>query len=53
MSTYVFADGHAKAMKPMATIRPKNMWIITSQDTIAPKSQWITAEQNAEADMNS
>lgn len=52
MSTYIFADGHAKALKPTATIRPLNMWVITAQDTTTPSSQWVTAVGNAEADMN-
>ena len=51
MSVYVFADGHAKSMKPMATIQPLNMWVIRNQDTTAPSSQFRTAIANAQAAM--
>jgi prepilin-type processing-associated H-X9-DG protein len=36
MSNWLFADGHVKALKPLATIRPLNMWVTTGQDTTAP-----------------
>jgi prepilin-type N-terminal cleavage/methylation domain-containing protein/prepilin-type processing-associated H-X9-DG protein len=48
MSTYVFADGHAKAMKPSRTINPINMWVITAQDTTAPSKEFLTAIANAD-----
>ena len=35
MSTYVFADGHAKALKPLATAIPINMWGAFSTNTAA------------------
>jgi prepilin-type N-terminal cleavage/methylation domain-containing protein/prepilin-type processing-associated H-X9-DG protein len=51
MSVYVFADGHAKSMKPMATIQPLNMWVIRNQDTTVPSSEFRTAIANAQAAM--
>jgi prepilin-type N-terminal cleavage/methylation domain-containing protein/prepilin-type processing-associated H-X9-DG protein len=32
-SNYLFCDGHVKAMKPMATINPRNMWSIEDDDS--------------------
>jgi len=52
MSTYTFADGHAKAMKPSATITPLHMWLVSGQATTAVKTDWRNAIANAEADMN-
>lgn len=51
MTNFLFADGHAKALKPTATIQPLNMWITNTQ-TNAPGSAWVTAIHNAQAAMN-
>lgn len=53
MSNYVFADGHAKAMRPSGTISPLNMWVIRQQNTIVPSVEWRTAIANADAAMAS
>jgi prepilin-type N-terminal cleavage/methylation domain-containing protein/prepilin-type processing-associated H-X9-DG protein len=36
MTNYVFADGHAKALKPTATGHPINMWAVNQQNYPAP-----------------
>jgi prepilin-type N-terminal cleavage/methylation domain-containing protein/prepilin-type processing-associated H-X9-DG protein len=51
MSNWLFADGHVKAMKPMATIRPLNMWVINQQDTRTIGTNIQTALQNSQAAM--
>ncbi len=51
MSIYVFADGHAKAMKPTATIQPLNMWVINNQATTPPSNEFRTALMNAQTAM--
>ncbi len=51
MSNYVFADGHAKAMRPRSTTTPLNMWVVAQQNTTTPSSQWVTAITSAEAAM--
>jgi prepilin-type processing-associated H-X9-DG protein len=52
MSNWLFADGHVKALKPNATIRPLNMWVMNAQDTTVPGPTWVTAINNAQAAMN-
>jgi len=52
MSNWLFADGHVKALKPTATIRPLNLWAISAQDTTVPDAGWVTAIGNAQAAMN-
>jgi prepilin-type N-terminal cleavage/methylation domain-containing protein/prepilin-type processing-associated H-X9-DG protein len=37
LTDYVFADGHAKALKPTATGYPINMWAVNKQDEPAPE----------------
>ncbi|MES2459638.1 MAG: DUF1559 domain-containing protein [Armatimonadota bacterium] len=51
MSNYIFADGHAKAMRPRSTTAPLNMWVIAQQNTAKPSSEWVTAIDSAEAAM--
>jgi prepilin-type processing-associated H-X9-DG protein len=36
MTNFLFCDGHVKALKPMATISPVNMWNISN--TVAPSA---------------
>jgi len=52
MSEFVFADGHAKAMKPLPTITPLYMWVIKNQSTTSPSKEWTAAIQNAETSMD-
>ena len=41
-TSFLFADGHVKSLKPTATIRGLNMWIVSSQDTNAVSTTWAT-----------
>jgi prepilin-type N-terminal cleavage/methylation domain-containing protein/prepilin-type processing-associated H-X9-DG protein len=52
MSNWLFADGHVKALKPTATIRPLNMWVMNAQDTTTPGANWVTSIGHAQAAMN-
>lgn len=36
-TNFLFADGHVKAMKPMSTVIPKNMWTV-EDDGLAPSN---------------
>jgi prepilin-type N-terminal cleavage/methylation domain-containing protein/prepilin-type processing-associated H-X9-DG protein len=51
MSNYLFADGHAKSLKPIATIQPTLMWITQDQNMTAVKTNWRDAIQNAQSVM--
>jgi prepilin-type processing-associated H-X9-DG protein len=51
MSNWLFADGHVKAMKPAATMRPLNMWININQSTQLVGTNIETALQNSHAAM--
>lgn len=45
---FLFCDGHVKALSPLATIQPKNLWDVTN-NPLPTGSQWatvITAQQD-------
>ncbi len=51
-TNFLFADGHVKSLKPLATIAGGvNQWIINTQ-TNAPSANWTTALGNAQRTMN-
>ncbi len=51
-SNWLYADGHVKSLKPTATTRGLNQWVMSNQDTVIPGANWTTALQNAEKQMN-
>ena len=51
MSNWLYADGHVKSLKPTATFRGQNQWVMTNQD-VAPGANWSAALQDAERLMN-
>ncbi|RYG62915.1 DUF1559 domain-containing protein [bacterium] len=52
MSNFLFIDGHVKSLKPLATARPLNMWIINRQAENAPTANWTSMLSKAQNAMN-
>jgi prepilin-type N-terminal cleavage/methylation domain-containing protein/prepilin-type processing-associated H-X9-DG protein len=51
-TSFLFADGHVKSLKPLSTIAGNtNQWILSSQNN-APSPAWSTALSNAQNKMN-
>jgi prepilin-type processing-associated H-X9-DG protein len=51
-TNFLFADGHVKALRPMATVSPLNLWVMRNQSTTSVTAPWRTNLEIAENDMS-
>lgn len=51
MSNYLFVDGHVKALKPLATAQPVNLWIVNNTARAAGPAGLITVLRAQESAM--